>query len=127
MHYKDVFSGFSVNNLNEAKKFYQETLGLELVNDEMGLAFKLPSGGIVFIYSKDDHKPAEFTILNFEVDNIDQAVDDLVTKGISFERYENMSHADEKGIARGITAKMGPDIAWFKDPAGNILSVLQNS
>jgi hypothetical protein len=93
----------------------------------MGLNFVLPTGGRVFIYLKADHRPATFTILNFIVDNIDDAVSELSSKGISFERYDNMpGKQDQKGILRGLDAKQGPDIAWFKDPAGNILSVLQD-
>lgn len=122
---KAVFSGFSVDDLEKAKEFYTKTLGLELDDDKMGLSFNLPHGGKVFIYPKEDHKPATFTILNFVVDDIDEAVDDLTKNGVEFEKYEGF-HQDEKLIARGIAAKMGPDIAWFKDPAGNILSVLQD-
>jgi catechol 2,3-dioxygenase-like lactoylglutathione lyase family enzyme len=122
-----AFSGFSVNDLEAAKQFYTETLGLKLVDDAMGLNFALPGGGEVFIYPKDDHQPATFTILNFVVENIDEAVGSLVEKGVVFERYDSMPGSqDEKGILRGIAAQQGPDIAWFKDPAGNILSVLQN-
>lgn len=119
-----AFSGFSVNDLEKASKFYAETLGLQVDHDAMGLKLHLPEGGIVFIYPKDNHLPATFTILNFSVENIDEAVDDLVKKGVLFEKYEGFGQ-DEKGIARGLSHDKGPDIAWFKDPAGNILSVLQ--
>ena len=91
----------------------------------MGLEVSLPSGGSVFVYLKADHQPATFTILNFVVEDIDAAVDELKGKGVEFEIYEEMQQ-DEKGIARGKSQNRGPDIAWFKDPAGNILSVLQN-
>jgi len=122
-----VFSGFSVNDLAEAKQFYAEILGLAVANEEMGLQLKLPEGGTLFIYPKDDHQPATFTVLNFVVENIDNAVDELTNKGVSFERYSDMPmKPDEKGILRGLAANQGPDIAWFKDPAGNILSVLQD-
>lgn len=122
-----AFSGFSVNDLAKAKQFYTEVLGLELENEEMGLQVKLPNGGSLFIYPKEDHQPATFTILNFVVEDIDQAVDELTQQSVSFERYDNMSgQQDDKGIARGLSANQGPDIAWFKDPAGNILSVLQD-
>jgi predicted enzyme related to lactoylglutathione lyase len=121
-----TFSGFSVFDLSTAKVFYAEKLGLEIEEIEMGLTLKLSGGGTVFIYPKSDHVPATFTILNFSVKNIDEAVDELTAKGVKFEVYEGM-HQDEKGIARGISAKMGPDIAWFKDPSGNILSVLQEA
>jgi catechol 2,3-dioxygenase-like lactoylglutathione lyase family enzyme len=128
MQAKHVFSGFSVDDEAKAKDFYADILGLELSSQEMGLTFKLPNGGEVFIYGKNDHQPATFTILNFVVSNIDEAVDDLESKGVVFERYDNMpAPQDEKGVLRGLAANQGPDIAWFKDPAGNILSVLQNS
>jgi catechol 2,3-dioxygenase-like lactoylglutathione lyase family enzyme len=117
-----AFSGFSVNDLAAAKQFYGETLGLEVAESPQGLTLKVSGGNGVFVYPKDDHQPATYTILNFPVDDIDKAVDDLVAKGVSFEQYGGMT--DEKGVARGIAANMGPDIAWFKDPAGNILSVL---
>ena len=110
---KAAFSGFSVDDQAKAKEFYVETLGLKLVDEDMGLNLVLPGGGKVFVYPKDNHQPATFTILN------------LTDKGIKFEHYEDM-HQDEKGIARGSAAGMGPDIAWFKDPAGNILSVLED-
>lgn len=123
-----AFSGFSVDDQAKAKEFYTETLGLELKDETMGLTFDLPGGGAVFVYQKDDHQPATFTILNFVVDDIDAAVDLLSGKGVSFEQYDmgNGAKTDEKGIMRGIAANQGPDIAWFKDPAGNILAVLQN-
>jgi catechol 2,3-dioxygenase-like lactoylglutathione lyase family enzyme len=120
------FSGYAVSDITAAKKFYTETLGLALNDETMGLRFQLPGGGLLFIYEKRDHTPATFTILNFIVTNIDVAVDALATNGVSFERYENMPESqDEKGILRGRSSSQGPDIAWFKDPAGNILSVLQ--
>jgi len=125
---KNAFTGFSVDDLTKAKEFYTQTLGLELASEEMGLRIKLPNGGQVFVYDKPDHSPASFTILNFVVDDIDKAVDDLTDSGVVFERYENMPfEQDKKGIARGRSANMGPDIAWFKDPAGNILAVLQDN
>lgn len=126
MQVQAVFSGFSVNDLDKAKEFYTQTLGLELADEKMGLTFNLPGGGTVFVYSKDNHQPATFTILNFVVNDIDEAVGDLTAKGVQFERYDNAPKTDDKGIARGLAAGMGPDIAWFKDPAGNILSVLQD-
>jgi len=122
-----AFSGFSVNDLGKAKQFYTQVLGLEAGDETMGLQLKLPGGGTLFIYPKDDHQPATFTILNFVVSDIDKAVDELQKLGVNFERYDNMPGGqDEKGIARGRSANQGPDIAWFKDPAGNILAVLQN-
>jgi catechol 2,3-dioxygenase-like lactoylglutathione lyase family enzyme len=125
---KAIFSGFSVNDIEKAKQFYSETLGLKLTDDTMGLNFELPGGGSMFIYPKDDHQPATFTILNLVVDDIDGAVNELTSKGVSFEHYDNMpAKQDEKEILRGLAANQGPDIAWFKDPAGNILSVLQSN
>ncbi|MEK7153007.1 MAG: VOC family protein [Patescibacteria group bacterium] len=123
--FKDTkaFSGFSVDDLTAAKDFYGQTLGIEIEENPAGLTLKITGGNGVFVYPKDDHAPATYTILNFPVDDIDQAVRDLASKGITLEHYENMT--DEKGIARGISRNQGPDIAWFKDPAGNILSVLQ--
>lgn len=123
-----AFSGFSVDDLEKAEKFYSERLELKVENNGMGLQIHLPHGGSVFVYAKGtQHKPATFTILNFVVEDIDAAVDTLREKGITFEIYKDMPfQQDEKGIARGLKVKMGPDIAWFKDPAGNILSVLQD-
>jgi catechol 2,3-dioxygenase-like lactoylglutathione lyase family enzyme len=127
--FKDTpaFSGFSVRDLAEAKKFYAETLGVTVEEQEgMGFTLNLVSGNNVFIYPKPDHVPATYTILNFVVVDIDAAVDELLAKGITIERYEG-AHQDEKGIARGIAAQKGLDIAWFKDPSGNILSVLKEA
>ena len=121
---KTAFSGFSVNDLANAKEFYTQTLGLQVVEEGAGLRLHLPGGGTAFAYPKDDHQPATFTLLDFVVDDIDEAVDELKSRGVSFERYAGMSQ-DEKGIMRGISQNMGPDIAWFKDPAGNFLAVLQ--
>ena len=121
---KTAFSGFSVNDLAKAKEFYTQTLGLKVVEEGVGLRLHLPGGGTAFAYPKDDHQPATFTLLDFVVDDIDEAVDELKSRGVSFERYAGMSQ-DEKGIIRGISQNMGPDIAWFKDPAGNFLAVLQ--
>ena len=121
---KTAFSGFSVNDLAKAKEFYTQTLGLQVVEEGVGLRLHLPGGGTAFAYPKDDHQPATFTLLDFVVDDIDEAVDELKSRGVSFERYAGMSQ-DEKGIVRGIAQNMGPDIAWFKDPAGNFLAVLQ--
>jgi predicted enzyme related to lactoylglutathione lyase len=116
-----AFSGFSVNDLAAAKEFYGSTLGLAV--EEGGPGLRLPIGNGILIYEKPNHTPATYTILNFPVDDIDQAVSDLKGKGVKFEHYEGMT--DDNGIARGIDAGQGPDIAWFTDPAGNILSVLK--
>jgi catechol 2,3-dioxygenase-like lactoylglutathione lyase family enzyme len=123
-----AFSGFSVDSIERAKQFYVETLGLELADEKMGLELNLPSGGKVFVYEKGDHAPPTFTILNFVVEDIDQAVQALTAKGVQFEHYDNLPvPQDEQGILRGLAANQGPDIAWFTDPAGNILAVLQDS
>jgi catechol 2,3-dioxygenase-like lactoylglutathione lyase family enzyme len=118
-----AFSGFAVDDLERARAFYGETLGLEVevIDDAPGLmTIHLAGGRDTFVYLKPDHEPANYTILNFPVDDIDAAVEELSAKGVSFERYEGMEQ-DERGVARG----PGPDIAWFRDPAGNILSVLE--
>lgn len=117
-----AFSGFSVDDLAKAKEFYSQTLGLDVEEDQMGLTLNIAGSNNIFVYAKKDHTPATYTILNFPVDDIDSAVEELSSKGVALEQYDDMT--DEKGIARGIAADMGPDIAWFKDPAGNILSVL---
>lgn len=126
---KAAFSGFSVDDQAKALKFYTEVLGLKVDSDDMGLTLHLPySDTSVFVYPKgDQHQPATFTVLNLVVDNIDDAVDKLVKLGVKFEKYKNFPfEQDEKGVARGKSANMGPDIAWFKDPAGNIFSILEN-
>jgi len=117
-----AFSGYSTNNINEAKKFYGELLKLEVdENSEMHiLELSIAGGYKVIIYEKQDHRPADFTVLNFPVDDIDKAVDELISKGVKFEQYGGDIKTDEKGVFRG-----KPNIAWFKDPAGNILSVLE--
>ena len=117
----NAFSGFSVNDQAAAKKFYGETLGVPLEEIPAGLRLKIGNG--ILVYPKTDHTPATYTMLNFRVDDIERAVGELKGKGIEFEQYKGVT--DEKGIARGIAHNRGPDIAWFKDPAGNILSVLQ--
>lgn len=122
--FKDTraFSSFSVDDLQKAKEFYGQTLGLEVSEAEHGLGLRLVGGGQVFLYLKSSHTPASFTVLNFSVDDIDQAVDQLTRLGVRFEQYEGEIKTDEKGIHR--SEGRGPNIAWFKDPSGNILSVL---
>ncbi len=115
-----AFSGFSVDDIGRAKDFYGGTLGLEVSELDGLLQLHVAGGTRILVYPKDDHVPATFTILNFPVDDIDGTVDELTSRGVRFERYDGFDQ-DEKGIARGI----GPYIAWFTDPAGNILSVLQ--
>lgn len=122
-----AFSSFSVDDPKKAKEFYNNVLGVKASEDEMGLNLDLPGGTKVFVYTKDDHKPATFTVLNLVVEDINAAVDDLVYKGVKFERYDNMpAPQDDRGVLRGLAAGMGPDIAWFKDPAGNIFALIQD-
>jgi catechol 2,3-dioxygenase-like lactoylglutathione lyase family enzyme len=126
-----AFNGYSVNDLDTAETFYRDTLGLEVDRMTEGgmdvVMLKLATGGRVLLYPKGEaHQPATFTVLNFPAADVDAAVDELAAKGITFERYPEMSNQDEKGIARGIESGEGPDIAWFKDPAGNILAVLSD-
>jgi predicted enzyme related to lactoylglutathione lyase len=123
---KKAFSSFSVADIEAARRFYAETLGLSVVDiSGMGL-LELDAGGghQVVIYPKPDHQPATFTVLNFAVDDIDAAVDELTRRGVRFERYEGFEQ-DEKGIARPPSPDDGPPIAWFTDPAGNILAVVE--
>jgi catechol 2,3-dioxygenase-like lactoylglutathione lyase family enzyme len=110
-----------VTDLEVAREFYGKTLGLTVEESPAGIRLKIGNG--VLVYPKQDHVPATYTVLNFPVDNIDEAVDDLAARGIRFEHYGGIT--DKKGVARGLSHNSGPDIAWFKDPAGNILSVLQ--
>lgn len=118
-----AISSFSVDDLGKAKQFYGKTLGLDISKSMEGLSLSLAGGNEVFIYPKTDHTPATFTILNFLVDDIDQAVDNLTKLGVRFETYnEGELKTDERGICRG-----SPQIAWFKDPAGNFLSVLEET
>jgi predicted enzyme related to lactoylglutathione lyase len=116
-----AFSGFSVDDIGAATKFYGDVLGIEVSEEHGLLRLHLAGGRGILVYPKPDHTPASFTILNFPVDDIDGAVDRLTERGVRFERYPGFEQ-DEKGIARG---EGGPLIAWFKDPAGNTLSVLQ--
>jgi catechol 2,3-dioxygenase-like lactoylglutathione lyase family enzyme len=122
--FKDTkaFSGFSVNNLQKAHAFYGQTLGLDVSESHGLLTLHIAGGTHILMYPKDNHTPATFTILNFPVDSIEQAVNELTKRGVHFESYNAGDLVtDEKGISRGA----GPNIAWFKDPAGNILSVLE--
>ena len=121
--YTEAFSGFSVDDVAQAKEFYEQRLGLKVTEDGAGfLQLHIGDGTFVFVYPKDDHQPAEYTVLNFRVDDVDGAVGALTEAGVTFEDYEE---TDERGVMRGRAAGMGPDIAWFRDPAGNVLSVLQ--
>ncbi len=123
-HDTKAFSGFSVDDIPAAKRFYGETLGLEVSEEGDALTLHIAGDRPTFVYPKPNHEPATFTVLNFPVDEIEPAVDALAERGVSFERYEGTElETDEKGIFRG----EGPLIAWFKDPAGNVLSVLEQS
>jgi catechol 2,3-dioxygenase-like lactoylglutathione lyase family enzyme len=122
--FKDAksFSSFSVNDLDKAETFYSETLGLEIEKTEQGLEMHQPGGNAIFLYPKPDHSPATFTVLNFPVKDIEAAVDELADRGVQLERYDLPDlKMDKRGIAKG----PGMKIAWFKDPAGNILSVIE--
>lgn len=117
-----AFSSFSAPDIPKAKQFYGEILGLEVSEANGLLTLLLAGGGIVMIYPKSNHAPASFTVLNFPVEDLEAAVDELAKRGVKFERYDMPdTKVDQKGIHRG----QGPDIAWFRDPAGNILSVLK--
>jgi catechol 2,3-dioxygenase-like lactoylglutathione lyase family enzyme len=115
-----AFSGFAVDDVQKAREFYGETLGLKTSEEYGLLTLHLAGDRPTLVYPKPDHTPADYTILNFPVVDIDKAVDDLAARGVRFERYDGFEQ-DKRGIARG----EGPYIAWFKDPAGNVLSVLQ--
>ena len=115
-------AGFQSTTWRQQRCSTGETLGLAIEENPQGLILKIAGGNGTFVYPKSDHTPATFTILNFPVDDIDHVVDLLAGRGVRFENYEGMT--DSKGVARGIAAGRGPDIAWFKDPAGNILAVL---
>ncbi len=120
-----AFSGFSSDDTEVARRFYSEVIGLEVRDGGMGglIELQLPGGNAVMVYPKDDHQPATYTVLNFAVADIDAAVDQLEAAGVAMLRYEGMDQ-DERGIARWAASGNGPDIAWFTDPAGNILAVL---
>jgi len=115
-----AFSGFSVDDVPEAKEFYSETLGLRVTEEHGMLSLHIAGEWDILVYPKPDHTPATFTILNFPVNDIEKAVDELAERGVRFERYDD-SDTDERGIYSG----GGPLIAWFKDPAGNVLSVIK--
>lgn len=125
MKYTQAFSGFSVNDLAAAKRFYGDILGVEVVETEMSMLELRPAGtGRILIYPKENHEPATYTILNFVVSSVEEAVRELKARGVRFEIYKDGPvETDDDGISRG---NGGPTIAWFKDPAGNILSVLED-
>lgn len=125
--YNHTFSSFPVDELPKAKTFYGEILGLKIKDmGKMGLSIYLKENCRVFIYPKVDHKPATFTVLNFAVDDIDATMTSMKQQGVQFVHYQNEQLPQDKNrILRGIKNDMGPDVAWFKDPAGNVLSILQ--
>ena len=120
-----AFSGFSVKDIDEAEEFYAHVLELDVKNTGMGLELHLGKELVIFVYGKENHEPATFTVLNFPVADIESTVDELASKGVEFIHYDELpAPQDERGILRGKAAGQGPDIAWFKDPSGNILSIL---
>ena len=124
---RDAFPGFSVDDIDAAREFYGTKLGLPVDDSDMGaLRISLPSGQAVFVYPKPNHEPARFTILNLVVEDIDRAVDELNASGVETKIYTAPDDfgTDDRGIARGSVSGEGPDIAWFRDPAGNVVSVL---
>jgi catechol 2,3-dioxygenase-like lactoylglutathione lyase family enzyme len=118
-----AFSGFSVDDVSRARQFYGETLGIEVSEDNGILTLRIAGDRETIVYPKADHEPATFTILNFPVDDVEAAVDALTGRGVRFEHYEG---TDVETDAKGVFRKGGPLIAWFKDPAGNVLSVIEN-
>ena len=122
-HHAKPFSGFSVNDLRKARSFYADTLGLDVLDAPMGqLELRLDDDTRVFVYEKPNHTPATFTILNFPVDDVDDAVDELADRGVRFEVYKD---GELRTDAKGVHRNGGPKMAWFRDPAGNFLSVLE--
>ena len=117
------YTSFSTDDLAAALTFYRDTLGLQVVEHPQGLDIVFPGGGVVFVYEKRDHQPATYTALYLNVDDIDVAVDELAASGIALEHYEG-GYQDEKGVTRGRSADRGPDIAWFLDPARNIVAIV---
>ena len=116
-----AFSSFSTNDIPSTRAFYADVLGLHVTESNGMLTLRVPGGGTVLVYPKDDHRPATYTCLNFAVTDLGTTIDALVARGVTFERYDGMDQ-DERGIARG----MGPPIAWFTDPGGNIVAVLED-
>jgi predicted enzyme related to lactoylglutathione lyase len=123
LQHKNIFCSFSVNDIEKAKAFYSDTLGIDASKSEMGtLDLNIGNDAKVMLYPKPNHEPATFTVLNLVVSDIEKTVDELNGKGVIFEQYEGDIKTDAKGIMRG----NGPLIAWFKDPAGNIISVIED-
>ena len=124
LEHSPAYSGFSVDDIAAAKKFYGETLGLQVTEANGMLSLVTAGDRTTLIYPSTGHHPAGYTILNFPVEDIDAVVDELATRGVQMTRYDGMPQ-DAKGVMRGRSVNRGPDIAWFTDPAGNVLSVLQ--
>lgn len=122
MHFEKAFSSFSVDDVARARAFYADTLRVEVADDPMGLVLRPPGAGDIFVYEKPDHAPATHTVLNFRVDDIARAHRELTDAGIRFEVYEQGEIGTD---ARGILAGQGMKIAWFRDPAGNFLSIIE--
>jgi predicted enzyme related to lactoylglutathione lyase len=123
----ETFSGYSVDNIESAVKFYQDVLGLVVKRGEMGIELVLQTQR-VFLYEKPTHQPASFTVLNFITKDINSKIDEMVAAGVVFEQYEGLpAKQDSRGVLRGLAAGQGPDIAWFKDPAGNVLALMQTA
>jgi catechol 2,3-dioxygenase-like lactoylglutathione lyase family enzyme len=120
------FSGFSVDDIEAARRFYSDVLEQEVSDTNGMLQLQIRPDVAVLVYPSETHRPGSFTVLNFPVDDIDAAVEHLSSRGVRFERYEGMPQ-DDKGVLRGLANDRGPDIAWFTDPAGNVLSILQQS
>jgi catechol 2,3-dioxygenase-like lactoylglutathione lyase family enzyme len=124
MHTQRIYPGLAVSDTEAARAFYTDVLGLAVSENNGFLTLDLGGGGTLFVYGKDGHVPAQHTVLNFEVPDIDAAVDELTGKGVSMLRYDGMHH-DERGIVRPPSPEYGPDIAWFADPSGNVIAVIQ--
>lgn len=125
VRFTKAFSTYSVNDLEKAKEFYGSTLGITVNETKEGLSFEFENSTSVFVYPKDDHQPATFTVLNFRVPDITAAVRKLANRSVEFESYDGEMKTDENGIYWGKEKDQGPNIAWFKDPAGNFLSVIE--
>jgi len=119
-----AFSSFSVDDIDKARQFYADTLGLSVEQQKEGLSLTFDGGKSVFLYAKENHTAATFTVLNFPVDDIEIAVEDLKTRGVKFEVFDGEMKTDENDIFRGAESGNGPNIAWFKDPAGNFLAII---
>lgn len=126
MNIQKAFSGYSAGDMLVMKPFYSNVLELDVKENMGGITLLFANGHSVFIYPKENHEPATYTVLNLVVSNINESIDELMAKGVVFERYDGMPvEQDERGVLRGKDAGMGPNIAWFKDPSGNILAIIE--